>query len=120
MNIKEYATKYVPKKCGVHPANGKIVWLIYQAELAGEKEFAQSNFKSYRERAKLAMPYKPVNEAEYEKGLDVFELCFMIDAHERKKANLKKEILFLENKRVYDEIEKSVIADAAESEWWSG
>jgi len=120
MNLKEYSIKEAPRRCGVHPANGRIAWLVYQAELAGEPEFAQSNFKSIRERAKLALPYKPENEEEYEKALDVFEICFYIDAQKRKEADYKDAIISLENKREYDEIEKSVIISVSESEWWNG
>lgn len=117
MNLKEYITEYLPKKCGVHPSFGEVAWIVFCEEGNGNKAFASDKFKTVRERAALGMPYKPKVVKEYEKGLDVLTIGMLCHGQEKHLENNDPEIEDLEKKRFYDDVEISVLANR--SEWWN-
>jgi hypothetical protein len=116
MNIKEYIGEYLPKKCGVHPSCGHTALMVFYEEQREKHAYSQNRFKNTRERAAMGMPYKPVNVKEYNKGLDVLELVILIHRQKKHLENNQPRIDELYESRVFDAVEKSVIA----ADWWSG
>ena len=76
MTFIEFIRDEAPKRCGVHPAFGKVAVLVFEAEQK-EGMFPQEDFLTNRDRARLVLPYKPVNEKEYERCLDIIEYIGM-------------------------------------------
>jgi len=119
MTAKQYFFKELPKRCGVHPACGKVVEQIYLSELAGEEAFSRSEFKTVRDRARLALPYRPAPgyEQEWNHGLDVATL-FLLDSDLSKGIAIDEELHEEMLSNTYDEIEMDVLKQA--SDWWNG
>lgn len=118
IKVKEYISEYLPKKCGVHPSCGVTAWLVFCEEQNGNQAYAADKFKSARDRARMGMPYKPARGCgkEYEKGLDVLEQGILVHGQFKHLENNQREIGDLQSKRIYNEVEISVLATA---DWWS-
>lgn len=78
MNIYDFVTKEAPGLCGVHPSFGRVAGLVLESEKEGEPEFVNELFETPRERAELALPFKPKDENAYEHCLDIVEyaICY--------------------------------------------
>ena len=118
MDAKEYFFNELPKRCGVHSAFGKVAQIIYEAERNGEKAFSRHNFNAVKERARLALPYKPApgHEEEWYHGLDV-ATYFFLESDLSRGITIDKALHQFVQDQTYDDIELSVIAQA--SEWWN-
>jgi hypothetical protein len=75
--LVEFVTRTAPKRCGVHPAFGRVAEMVLYQEALGEPVFSAVEFETARDRARLAMPYNPVDADEYEKCLDVIEMAIL-------------------------------------------
>jgi hypothetical protein len=82
MDIYEFCTKEAPKICGVHPSFGVIAGMVLDAEKAGEACFSQEAFSNARDRAKLGLPFNPVDQDNYEYCLDVLEYAILYHRQE--------------------------------------
>lgn len=116
MTLEIFVKEVIPERCEVHPVYGQIAWDIFEMEQKGDRRFAQENFDTVRDRAKLALPFKPVNEKEYERCLDIIELCLLYHGHKYHKADNIDRIteLYAINDFTDEEI------TLADSEWWNG
>ena len=115
MTLEVFVKEEIPKRCGVHPVYGQVAWDIFEQEQKGDKRFSAKEFKTVRDRAGLALPFKPVNEEAYEHCLDVIELCLLY--HRQKYHNEdhtdRIDELFLVAAFSDEEI------TLADSEWWN-
>lgn len=77
MTILEFVRDEAPKRCGVHSAAGKIAELVYYEELRDTGIFDKDQFANTRERAKMLLPFKPVDGLQYEACLDIVEVAML-------------------------------------------
>jgi hypothetical protein len=117
MNLLNYIRIECPKVCGVHPAYGRVAELIYNDELQEDSEFRNENFESLRERAKLGLPFKPINKEAYEHCLDVLELVLCIHRQEKHNENYEQRINELKQIELTKE-EADMVANP--EGFWSG
>lgn len=113
MTLEHFVKVEIPKRCEVHPVYGEIAWMIFHEERNGNPNFAQSNFKSVRERAKLALPFNPGNKREYNRCLDIIELILLTHGQKHHSADNADRIAILQDAR-YTEEESQMMA----VEWW--
>lgn len=116
IDLEKFVKEDIPRRCKVHPVYGQIAWDIFELERKGDKRFAQKNFESIRERAKLALPFKPEDEEEYEHCLDVIELCLSYHRQNHHSEDHSERITELYAKTEFTEDEIKI----ATSEWWNG
>jgi len=77
MTLLEYVRDYLPQFFGVNEVFGKIAELIFFAEKADPKLFADDRFSSSRERAALAIPYQVRDLNKREHILDIIEILIL-------------------------------------------
>jgi hypothetical protein len=117
MTIKEFITIEAPKRCGVHPAYGKVAGMVFDSEQIGEKSFSMGMFPTMRERCKLGLPFIPVDIHAYERCLNILEMVHI--RHYEKRHGKTGEY----DKR-FSELEAETELTAEESkmvnmEWWN-
>jgi len=116
MNLKQYVTEVIPDKCGVNRAYSKLAWMGFEEEQINPDLFPAGAFKTARDRAKLALPFKPRNVKEYEKCLDVIEYVILRHRHDKHGEDNQARMDELMRKRVYDADEKKIMF----SDIWNG
>lgn len=117
MNLKQFITEEAPKRCGVHPSNGRIALMVFEAELNGEEKFNQDLFSTARERAAMGLPYKPKNEKEYERCLDILTLCII---NHREKQHGESMAYKEEVDEIFSRIElTNEEREMVEVSWWN-
>lgn len=116
---EKYFYVELPKRCGVHPANGRTAELIFEYEAMDDQAYARIEFESIEERARFALPYRPAPgyENQWDRGWHVAKL-FFIYSDEKRMIEVDKELKAkLLDGFVPDKIEKQALAEA--SEWWN-
>lgn len=115
----EFVTVTAPKRCGVHPAFGRVAEMVLYQEALGDPVFSAIEFKTTRERAALALPFNPGlsedEQFEYERCLDVVELAMLKHAERSHGAEPSQRTRELEEDLTRPE-DMAVI----QSDWWVG
>ena len=113
--LLEFVTRIAPKRCGVHPAFGKVAEMVVYQEALGEPLFSAVEFDTARERARLAMPYNPVNPEEYEKCLDVLEMAILRHRRDKHGINAEPERMEVLDASIADDPDGVAVV---QSDWW--
>lgn len=115
--LLEFITVTAPKRCGVHPAFGRVAEMVLYQEALGDPVFSAIEFKTPRDRARLALPFNPGPDAlwqdEYEKCLDVLELAFLKHAERAHGAEPSERAAVLTA-----QIESAEDMAVVQSDWW--
>ena len=118
MTLLEYVRDYLPQLFGVNPEFGKVTELIYYAEQADAKLFADEKFNSPRERAELAIPYQVRDLKKREHALNVIELIIIKHRQEKHGEDWQSRMDEIKEQTQFTEQEAQLIARP--EDWWSG
>lgn len=113
MTAIEFIKKIAIPACGVNEAYGDIADIVFEVE-KGNDIFSAKRISDPRERAKLLLPFNPVNKEEYEKCTDIIELKIIQHRQEKHNENYEDRIAVLKSK--LSEEDQAIIGPES---WWN-